>query len=167
MKFQKIGGGSKKDDTVLPSDVAKYLLYRSFQDGELVTPLKMQKLVYYAYVWTLVRNGKKLFDESIEAWPQGPVVPSLYRTLKRFGSSPIGEAFIGTEADFEKTVSKFSPDVKATLDNVYEEYMTKTAFELVALTHSEKPWLEARDGLVPTQASNVVISDDTIIQSYG
>lgn len=155
--------------TITPSDVAKYLLYRSLEDGELVTPLKMQKLVYYAYVWTLVKNKKKLFEEKIEAWPSGPVVPSLYRELKDYGSSPIDEKYLGVknEAELEPLFSKFPRDVKATLDEVYEDYMTKTAFELVSLTHSEKPWVEARKGLSSTESSSRPISDDLIVQQYG
>ena len=37
-------------DNISPSNVAKYFLYKSMQDGDLVSPLKMQKLVYYGYV---------------------------------------------------------------------------------------------------------------------
>lgn len=152
-----------------PSDIAKYFLYRSMQDGELVSPLKMQKLVYYAYSWTLVKNNKKLFEEKIEAWPSGPVVPSLYRELKNYGSAPIDENFFGvkSEKELEPIFSKFPKDVKATLDQVYDNYMTKTAFELVTLTHSEKPWREARDGLTSTAPSHNPISDTTILKEYG
>ncbi|KKQ36482.1 MAG: hypothetical protein US54_C0066G0006 [Candidatus Roizmanbacteria bacterium GW2011_GWA2_37_7] len=139
------------------------------QDGDLVSPLKMQKLVYYGYVWTLVKNKKRLFNEKIEAWPSGPVIPSLYRELKGYGSAPIDESFLSVknEQELETLFSKFPKEFKTTLDEVYENYMTKTAFELVTLTHSEKPWLEARDGLPATQTSNNAISDDAIIKQYG
>lgn len=158
-----------KTANIDPSDVAKYFLYRSTQDGELVSPLKMQKLVYYAYVWTLIKNRRKLFNEKIEAWPSGPVVPSLYRKLKGYGSAPINEDYLGvkSEKELEAIFSKFSDDVKATLDKVYEDYMTKTAFELVTLTHSEKPWAETRKGLSATEPSNRPIPDDLILQQYG
>lgn len=154
---------------ITPSDVAKYFLYRSMQDGELVSPLKMQKLVYYAYSWNLVKNGKKLFEESIEAWPNGPVVPSLYRQLKKYGSAPIGEDFLGasTQEEVDSFMGKFRGKVGVTLDMVYQEYMTKTAFELVMSTHSEKPWIEARKGLSATERSNNPITDEMIVQQYG
>lgn len=163
-------GKVQSKNTIIASDIAKYFLYRSVQDGELVSPLKMQKLVYYAYVWALVKNGKKLFDEQIQAWPSGPVIPSLYGELKGYGSAPIGEDYlnVSSEDEFNKVISsKFSSDIKTTLDKVYEDYMTKTAFELVALTHSEKPWLETRKGLSVTEPSNRIIPDDLIIQQYG
>lgn len=154
---------------ITPSNVAKYILFRALQDGELISPLKMQKLVYYAYVWTLVKNKKRLFEEKIEAWPNGPVVPSLYQELKSYGSQPIDENYLDveTEDELNSVFNNFPREVKSVLDEVYETYMTKTAFELVVSTHSEKPWLEARDKLGPTEPSNNPISDETILREYG
>jgi uncharacterized phage-associated protein len=74
-------------------DVARYFLLRVLEDGDYITNLKMQKLVYYAYGWTLVKHGQRLFDDPIQAWPSGPVVPALYALLSRYGSTPIGDIF--------------------------------------------------------------------------
>lgn len=150
---------------ISPSDVAKYYLYRSTFDGELISPLKMQKLVYFAYVWTLFKNKQKLFEEKIEAWPMGPVAPSLYRKLKRYGSAPIGRDFIDVKKE-DTLTKKFPPEIKKTLDEVYEKYMTKTAFELMVLAHEEKPWLKARKDLAPHESSNNPISDEDILEEY-
>lgn len=148
-----------------PSGIAKYFLYRASLDGDLVSPLKMQKLVYYAYAWALVKNKRKLFNENIEAWPNGPVLPSLYKELKKYGSAPIPEDFIDAGSEEELT-KQFPKDVLETLDKVYEKYMTLTAFELVVLTHSEKPWVEARKGLRSNETSHKPISDDHIKEQY-
>ncbi len=167
--YIKVTGGVNMEyptiSNLKPSDIAKYYLIRSTVDGELISPLKMQKLIYYAYVWNLVNNKKKLFDEKIEAWANGPVVPSLYQELKDFGSAPISELYLGDE-NSEGLKQKFPSDILKTLDEVYEEYMKKTAFELVVMTHEEKPWLDAREGLEPTQNSNNEISDESIISYY-
>lgn len=148
-----------------PSDIAKYFLYRSLVDGDLVSPIKMQKLVYYAYAWILVKNKAKLFNENIEAWPNGPVVPSLYRELKRYGSQPINEDFLGRVSEND-LMKKFPEEVLETLDEVYQKYMTKTPFELVVLTHNERPWVEARKGLPASESSNNPISDETILKTF-
>lgn len=154
---------------IIASDIAKYFLYRSIQDGDLITPLKMQKLIYYAYVWTLVKSDKKLFDEKIQAWPNGPVVGSLYQELRNYGSAPIDAKYLGVEEEKEldKLFSKFSEDIKSTIDEVYEKYIPLSAFELVTLTHSEKPWLKAREGLGDTEPSNNTIDDEMILEEYG
>ena len=159
----------KQTKQITPSDVAKYYLYRSAEDGDLITPLKMQKLVYYAYVWTLVEKKIKLFGEQIAAWPNGPVVPSLYKELKGYGSSPIPTEYLGfnDDAGLKVFLLKFPADIKTTLDEVYEKYISKSAFELVVMTHSEKPWSEARRGLSTTEKSNNPLSDELIVSQYG
>jgi uncharacterized phage-associated protein len=142
------------------ASVAHYFLQRTIDDGELISPLKMQKLVYYAYVWVLVKLRIKLFDESMQAWPNGPVVPSLYHLLKGCGSSPIDVELLNEYKD------EFSVDVLGVIDDVYNKYQTFTAFELVGLTHSETPWKNAREGLSATDMSSNEISDEDIVKFY-
>ncbi len=156
-------------DIVTPNTIAKYFLVKSRDDGDLVSPLKIQKLVYYAYVWFLVNKNKKLFNEKIEAWPNGPVIPSLYKQLKRYGSSPINvEEFtkVKDENEYNNLTNLIPKNVRDLLDKVYSKYMTLTPFELVMLTHSEKPWKEARKGLLPTQKSNNEIQDKDILFQF-
>ena len=54
--------------------------------GDLMTNLRLQKLLYFAQGWHLARFGRPLFDASIEAWPYGPVVPEVYRAYKEYGA---------------------------------------------------------------------------------
>jgi len=154
-----------KENQLLPSDIAKYFLAQAINDGELISPLKMQKLVYYAYVWYLVITKGKLFNEPIEAWPMGPVSPSLYGELKQYGSSPIPEEYLGGEKGLEQLLAKLNGQSEL-LRKVYEKYDTLTAFELVVLTHSEKPWVEARKGLKPEEQSSKPIADNDILSFY-
>jgi len=159
----------KTTDIVTPDLVAKYFLLKAKEDGDLVSPLKIQKLVYYAYAWFLVHNNKKLFNEGIEAWPNGPVVPSLYKQLKKYGSSPINiEEFtkVKSEKDYSDLANLIPEEAKTLLDSVYSKYMILTPFELVMLTHNEKPWKEARKGLLPTQKSNNLIEDENILSQF-
>jgi uncharacterized phage-associated protein len=150
------------------SDVARYFLALAAEDGDLITNLKMQKLVYYAYAWTLVGTGRKLFAEPIQAWANGPVVPSLYHRLKRYGAGPIDEEFLAIESDeeFEQLAAKFPEDVLETLNGVYEQYMRLSAFDLVTQTHSEKPWQRARQGLGPTDLCDGPIRDEDIVEQF-
>jgi len=160
---------NKTVDIVTPDLVAKYFLLKAKEDGDLVSPLKIQKLVYYAYAWYLVHKNKKLFNEGIEAWPNGPVVPSLYKQLKKYGSSPINiEEFtkVKNEKEYNSLTSVIPKEAKTLLDGVYSTYMAFTPFELVMLTHNEKPWKEARKGLLPTQKSNNKIEDKDILSQF-
>lgn len=56
-------------------DVAAYILRKK---GEM-TAMKLQKLVYYSQAWSLVWDEEPLFEEEIQAWVNGPVIPALYQ----------------------------------------------------------------------------------------
>ena len=60
--------------TIKAIDVADYILAKK----GTMSAMKLQKLVYYAQAWHLVWEDKELFPEEIQAWANGPVVPSLY-----------------------------------------------------------------------------------------
>ena len=64
---------------------AKYFLAQASEDaGDLISNLKLQKLVYYAQGFHLALYDEPLFLEAIEAWTHGPVVPDLYRHYKKY-----------------------------------------------------------------------------------
>ena len=55
-----------------------------------LTPLKLQKLVYFAHGWYLAFSGEPLISETIQAWQYGPVIPTLYREFREYGNAAIG-----------------------------------------------------------------------------
>lgn len=65
-------------------DIANQLLVKAYRasDGELMTNLKLQKMLYYQQGFHLAYFGTPLFDDEIEAWMYGPVVPSVYNHYK-------------------------------------------------------------------------------------
>ncbi|MBC5794575.1 MAG: Panacea domain-containing protein [Sphaerospermopsis kisseleviana] len=115
-------------------DVAKYFLSQADEDaGDLISNLKLQKLLYYAQGFHLALYNEPLFPEPVEAWIHGPVVPEVYHEYKNFGSSAIP---IPEDIDFsiydEKTVDL--------LDEVYSVYGQFSAWKLRNMTHNEEPW---------------------------
>lgn len=119
-------------------DVANYFLNFAAKDetsGELLSNLKLQKLVYYAQGFSLAIYNKPLFPEPIEAWTHGPVVPDLYRRFKDFGGSPIPPP-----ADFDASAI-FSGEEIELLDEIYNMYGQFSAWKLRNMTHEDAPWL--------------------------
>lgn len=119
-------------------DVAAALL----TETGAVTTMKLQKLVYYSQAWHLVFNGEALFGDVIEAWPQGPVAPSLYdkhRRQRQVSSWPSGDRSALTAVE------------QRTVRWVVDKYGAFSAESLSQMTHMETPWRIARGLLGPDE----------------
>jgi uncharacterized phage-associated protein len=134
------------------NDVAAYILLRA---GSM-SAMKLQKLVYYSQAWHLVWDEKPLFDEAIEAWANGPVVPALYRQHR--GLFTLAEWRSGDPDALTRSQ-------RETVDLVLSAYGKYSAQQLSELTHRELPWIEARRGLGPTERSQRVINPQ-VMQDY-
>ncbi len=136
-------------------DVAKYILQKK---GNL-TAMKLQKLLYYCQAWSLVWDEKPLFENTIQAWVNGPVLPAVYNYHR-------GQYFVG-EKDFPSADSACLNAVqKETVDAVLGYYSDKSAQWLIDLTHSEEPWKEARVGLAPGERGNREITHAAMADYY-
>lgn len=60
--------------------IANYFIELTKNYDNLVSPMKLQKLVYFAHGWCLAHADKPLINEKVEAWQYRPVVSSLYLT---------------------------------------------------------------------------------------
>jgi uncharacterized phage-associated protein len=117
-------------------DVADYFLALvDEEEGDSISNLKLQKLVYYAQGFHLAMYDKPLFAEKIEAWDHGPVVPELYQKYKSYGAGNI-------EIPAELDLSRYPDDVKELLNEVWCMYGQYSAWKLRELTHEDTPWLE-------------------------
>lgn len=127
-------------------DVAKYFLsLDESQEGEGLSNLKLQKLVYYAQGFYSAIFDAPLFDERIEAWGHGPVVPNLYHEFKSFGSNLIQ----GVPTDD----IILNDDERNLIREVHEVFGQFSAWKLRNMTHQETPWLnhEASAGVIPKE----------------
>jgi len=122
--------------------IAQYIAAK--YPGE-VTPMKLQKLMYYCYAWQLVAKEKK-FDASFEAWPHGPVEPDIFAEYKVFGRKPISV----TEAP------KLNVPI---LDFILDSYSVYSAIELSKTTHLESPWKQHK-------GTGEVIPDNELFAFY-
>lgn len=141
-------------------DIAKYTGLNLLSKGLSVSPLKLQKILYYEQAWYMVFFNKELlFTEEPEAWVNGPVYRTVYDEYKgkvQYMTSALHkEDFIGqgehTETAIKHLVSSMSLTKEEVefLNSVFDTYGTKSQDQLVLLTHSEKPWADTRAGLAP------------------
>ncbi len=121
------------------------------ESGDSITHLKVQKLVYYSEAWSLALYDCSLFNDDIEAWAHGPVVPSLYHHLKSNGSSSL---------DVIEVDICFDDQSLFVLNEVQRVYGEISAKRLEYLTHQEQPWLEARGDLAPeAKCTNLILRE--------
>lgn len=136
------------------TDVAEYILKRR---GPMAA-MKLQKLVYYCQAWSLVWDGRSLFDDEIQAWAKGPVAPLLYREHE--GKPVVGT--VGGDAD----VLTRDPVAIETVDSVVAFYARKSQHWLYDLIHAEKPWREARGNLPDGVRGDRAISTQLMATYY-
>lgn len=137
-------------------DVAAWFLANpALIDGEKITHLKLQKLVYYAQGWSLALLGTPLFDEELEAWAHGPVARSLYRAF-----APHGWDYLAPIPD--RAIVEFGEQKVALLKEVAESYGSYSAKRLEHMSHQDEPWISARGNLPPEARSNAVIDKSSM-----
>ena len=127
--------------------------------GFTITPLKLQKVLYYIQAWHLVKfDNQDIFDELPQAWVNGPVYRSIYR--KYSNSFYRNDIIPLQEKDPEKLLTRqidelgLSEKEMKFLNVIMKHYASKDEGFLVLKTHSEKPWNKARKGLKPFERSN-------------
>lgn len=149
-------------NVVSASDVAKFFLVYASKDeeAELITNLKLQKLVYYAQGFHLALFDKVLFNEKILAWRHGPVVREVYDEFKEYKDQPI--KFSNA---FNEVMEKFFDEQKDFLSEVYQVYGQYTAWRLRDMTHEESPWIEASRKVKEPQ-ENIEITPEALTSFF-
>lgn len=128
---------------------------------EGITPLKLQKLLYFAQAASLSLFNKKLFSEEIEAWKYGPVVSSIYHVYKENPNSPLTKP---------QGIFKEIGDAKTQefLKEVWDMFDKYSASELVQITHNHSPWKDAyqegRNAVIPAEVLRDYYKDVFVLE---
>lgn len=141
--------------------VANELIRRAHEENRTVTPMQVLKLTYLCHAWMLGLYGRPLIRQRIEAWMFGPVIGDVYKSLKRYGGSPIEEPIsYGAPDDFDE----YEEDL---INQVWRKYRDLSGLELSAMTHAAgTPWSMVRQGHGRVSVSNPVIPDSLIRRHY-
>lgn len=135
-------------------DIANYIV--EYVNSSLrktnLTPIKLQKIMYYVYVQCLVKHDIKIFKEPIEKWKFGPVISNVYHSFKVYGTNHIDTVvnryeftdetdggFSFKVISFDKSEIEQSPYI-CEIQSTIEQLIDMGPFELVEKTHSEDPW---------------------------
>lgn len=124
-----------------------------------ITPLALQKLLYFTQAYHKVFSGNFMFDEDCEAWVHGPVYRDIYFKYKDHGYNPIEDSLKRFEC-FD-----LSENEREIIDAVINYFGCYSGKVLEKMTHFEAPWKETRNGLAEEEVSNRIINKD-IIERY-
>jgi len=117
-------------------DIADWFLAWTYSDDSIkITKLKLQKLLYYAQAYALLRFGRPLFGDEIQAWKHGPVVPSVW---KDFTNSTKNDNDVVLTNDFDFNL--FDKEENQLLADVWQTFASYHAKHMENLTHKDEPW---------------------------
>lgn len=135
-------------------DTARYILNQTVS----MPALKLQKLCYYAQVWTLVWDDEPLFDEDFEAQLSGPVCPVLHDVCK--GQSPVKPENMPGKPE------NLSESQRRNINEVVDHYGKKDARWLSQLVRMEQPWQDACEGFPFGEKCHSIISKESMAMYY-
>lgn len=137
--------------------VARYMI----QKAEEVTPMALQKLLYFAQAFFHALYDTDLFIGDCQAWTYGPVYPEVYRQYSDCGCKPIPRPSPEMMEDF----SEFTTREIVLMDTIVDVFGMYSGGILSRITHNERPWIETRGNLPPNDRSAATI-DKKLIDDY-
>lgn len=136
-------------------EISEYLIYKSNFD---ITPLAIQKLLYYCQGFYYALYNSCLFIDDCQAWIYGPVYKNLYDRFKTLKYNPIPKK--------EIDLSKYSKKEKEFLNQILRCLGCFSGEYLRAFTHLEKPWKQTRKGLNKDATCTKIIKKELIFSYF-
>lgn len=126
--------------TVLSNNI----LVRAQEEKIDITPMKLQKLLYYVCVKYAKETGNSPISEHFEVWKYGPVVATVYAEFKPFGSKTITKFSQNAMGKSKMVDEDANPILKKCLDYVWNKFKRLSGIELSERTHKrESGWYAA------------------------
>ena len=152
--------------------IANSFLDIAASSEEELTPMQIQKLVYFSHGWHLAFKQEPLSAEHAQAWRWGPVFPTLYHAAKKWGSGSIMDRIRVPEIDYSiRFLQRNKPGISSEdtfatelIKRVWKVYGHMTGVELSQLTHDpDGPWQKIRSA---SQGDHGVDIPDSMIRDY-
>lgn len=134
-----------------------------FEQLKEVTPLMLQKLLYFIQGVYSALYRKPIFPEDCRAWTHGPVYPEVYDLFRDFKYNPIDDARF---ALLEGTADALTEDEKKVIDLIVNTFGMYGGKVLERITHNEAPWKDARKGCSDSIPSSELLPKKSIMSYY-
>ena len=136
--------------------LANTILKMGRENNVDISPMKLQKLMYFVCARYAQQYNENLISESFCVWQYGPVLTSIYDEFKSFHGNPItcyakdsnGKSFI-----LNRNVLR---NVYEVIDDIWTIYSERSAIALSRLTHAiGSGWSNAFD-----RGDDIITFDD-------
>jgi uncharacterized phage-associated protein len=145
------------------SDQMLSVISYMFESMKEITPLMLQKLLYFIQGVSCALNGRPMFRENCQAWVHGPVYPEVYDIFRDFKYNPIEDVRFTL---LECASEELAPEDCQVVDLVINSFGEYSGKVLERITHEELPWEHARSGMEDDIPSNEIISIESIAAYY-
>jgi uncharacterized phage-associated protein len=128
--------------------VANYFVDLAKANNVVIRQFGLMKRVYITHGFSLAMLDRPAIDprfDTVEAWDNGPVIPSVYHSFKYNRNNPITEKSISVKVDAEElefeTPELKDSEIQEVARFTWDRYLSLDDFELIELLHKkESPW---------------------------
>jgi uncharacterized phage-associated protein len=121
--------------------VANYFIELARREGEVLTHLKLQKLLYFAHGWHMIEVGSPLVEGGFEAWRYGPVSRDVYLAFRGSGGRGVDDL-----APTDTPMLAMKKETRDFIEGFYDDYKGYTAAHLLEASHEPgSPWARVTD----------------------
>lgn len=122
---------------LVPTTLSNNILQRAFNENIAVTPMKLQKILYFVSCEYVKTTDCELLSEDFCVWQYGPVLPSVYNEFRSFHGNRITEYAKDANGDSFVYNESTSPNLKAAIDRVWLFFKHRSGPELSRITHED------------------------------
>lgn len=146
--------------------IANFFIDQADLEQQIISHLKIQKLLYFSHAWHLAKFNSKLIGQPFEAWDYGPVVRVVYDQLKKFKAKPVTSRLqkIDTKnGNFIDAYDNYTDHQRDLLIAIYKYYGRFNALKLSDITHEKNgPWDITWGKAKNSSVAGMVIPNDLI-----
>lgn len=113
------------------------------ENAEVLTQMKLMKLLYFIQGTSLVYLNERFFPQDVVAWKYGPAVEKVHNKYR--GQREIVNTINEEDVKDYKELNE-SPKHAEILSSVYDTFGSKSAYDLMRITHKQSPWINTDQG---------------------
>ena len=134
--------------------ISKHIIARM----EDITPLALQKILYYIQGFSTYFFDRPIFNDNAEAWVHGPVYREIYDRFSYYRYNPISK----NEFEIYNEIDSLNAKEIKLIDLVINNFGVYSGKTLEKMTHTTIPWEEGRKELSEEEYSSNIIDIDTM-----